>query len=78
MALVDGDKRCGCGAGHQTFGACMRAKSLIVQLPEQHRAVQSWDTRLSDFAKCVTSGVEPKSTQRTHVNEALRVLHRRG
>lgn len=74
MALVDGSKRCGCGAGHETFGACLRSKRLVVQPPEQHRAVQVWDGRLKDFARCVTNGVAPKTTKRADVDVALNQL----
>ena len=77
MALDDGNKRCGCTAGHETFGACLRAKGLTVQSPTQHVAVQAWDSRLSDFAKCVREGVAPKTTKRRDVDDTLRVLHGR-
>ncbi len=74
MALVDGDKTCGCSQGHLSFGACVRAKNLQAQPGESHRAVQAWDSRLSDFAKCVTNGLAPKSTKRVDVDTALRTL----
>lgn len=74
MALTDGSKRCGCDAGHATFGACIRAKSLLVQPAGQHGAVQAWDSRLSDFAACVKNGVTPKTTKRADVDAAVRVL----
>lgn len=78
MALVDGSKTCGCGAGHPTFGACMRAKGLQVQPPSVHGAVQAWDSRLADFATCVRNGVTPKSTKRPDVAAGLRVLRAKG
>lgn len=74
MALIDGDKRCGCGAGHETFGACMRAKNIQDTNATQHTAVQAWDSRLTAFARCVTNGVTPKTTKRADVAEAITVL----
>ncbi len=75
MALTDGNKRCGCGAGHLTFGACMRSKSLQVQPPSIHGAVQAWDSRLSDFARCVTNGVTPKTTKRADIAAGFEALY---
>lgn len=74
MALSDGGKRCGCGQGHETFGACLRAKSVSVQYPSVHDAVRGWDNRLSDFRHSVENGVEPESTRRSDVDAAQEKL----
>lgn len=72
--MVDGDKRCGCGRGCATFGACLRAKGLQIQYPSIHDAVQGWDTRLSDFRKAAENGCPPKNTTRRAVDKALNTL----
>ncbi len=75
MALFDGTKRCGCGAGHETFGACLRSKNLFTPKADAHLAIQGWDRTLDDFDKCVDGGVVPETTRRPDVNVALRKLH---
>lgn len=72
--LVDGDKRCGCSAGHATFGACLRAKNIWTPAAESHATVSGWDRTLDDFDKCVDNGIVPETTRRPDVNVALKQL----
>lgn len=66
--MVDGDKRCGCGQGCPTFGACIRSKGLTYSVGLASDFIKDWDRTLDRFDNCVLNhGVTPASTQHKDV-----------
>lgn len=55
--------RCTCGAGHATFGACLRAKSLQFVDIRQHERTLAWDGELDAYEGARRNGLQPASTK---------------
>jgi hypothetical protein len=75
--LTDPEKHCGCGAGHQTFGACCRAKNIRigqVDASEQKR----WDAELDEFRAASRQGIQPKTTQLKDIRAAVDISNKTG
>jgi hypothetical protein len=75
--LSDGDKRCGCGAGHETFGECVRAKRLQVTGPDHQHFVQRAKV-LGRYAHAREQGIQPQSPMTRHVAKAVQRSDRDG
>lgn len=69
--MIEGT-RCTCGAGHETFGACIRAKNL--QWPDQQarEANRANDAELDAYADARRNGLHPESTRWPAINDAWR------
>jgi len=68
--------RCTCGAGHQTFGACLRAKNLSVGYSRSaagfdYTAEKAKNAELDLYARARKQGIQPASTKAASVREAL-------
>jgi hypothetical protein len=74
--------RCTCGAGHETFGACIRAKNLKVGYCRSHladknparydRTANRWHEReLEEYAKARKQGIKPGGTTMPAIRHAL-------
>lgn len=68
--MEDGDKRCGCGAGHETFGACLRAKHLQVGGPDHDHFVRRARV-LGRYESARRQGIQPQSPLAHHVKQAV-------
>lgn len=60
---------------HETFGECMRSKSLRVAYCASHKgqdytAQKRWDAELNDFATAKANGIRPEGTTREKINKA--------
>lgn len=72
------ETRCTCGAGHSTFGQCMRAKGIqFVSIP-QHEAIRKWDGELDSYEKARLNGLQPKSTKQFDTNMAYAISDKIG
>lgn len=74
---------CTCGQGHETFGACIRAKNLRVGYCQSSRGLdatseRSKDRELADYAAARRQGVQPKSTFTRDIRDAMDVSERTG
>lgn len=64
--------RCTCGAGHATFGACLRAKNI--QIGDLGRgAAKRWDSDLQAYADARAQGIQPSGVEREAVDRAVRI-----
>lgn len=82
--MIDGDKRCGCGAGHQTFGECIRSKGLRIEGcrdavggPDRTRQ-KKWDAELDAYRAARAQGIQPAGTTKAKVEQAVDVSNRVG
>jgi hypothetical protein len=75
--MDDGDKRCGCGAGHPTFGACLRAKRVQVAGPDHQHFVDRGRV-LGRYAHAREQGIQPQSPMGRHVQKAVERSDRDG
>lgn len=69
--LTDPGKRCGCGAGHLTFGACMRAKSFRLG-SVRGDVYKRWDGDLRHYHDARVQGLQPEGILRHQVDAAIR------
>ena len=76
--MNDGDKRCGCGAGHQTFGACLRAKSIRLGDVKGDGVTKKWDADQNAYAEARWQGIQPASPLRHDVDRAVRISDKDG
>ena len=67
--LTDANKRCGCGAGHLTFGSCLRSKNLKVDTAREGRS--AWDSELDAYRDARRQGVQPAGTKMPQIREAM-------
>lgn len=75
--MTDGDVRCSCGAGHLTFGACMRAKNIRIEGcrsavggPDR-TAQKAWDAELDAYRSARSQGIQPAGTRMPQIKEAV-------
>lgn len=76
--MIDGDKRCGCGRGCGTFGACIRGKRLQLTDPGQQYITAEWDDHLNRYEWAVRQGIQPDSTLREETDFAIAVSEATG
>lgn len=76
--MIDGDKRCGCGAGHETFGQCMRAKNIRISDPGGTGITRRWDADQNAYAEARWQGIQPASPLRHDVDRAVRISDKDG
>jgi hypothetical protein len=68
--------RCTCGAGHETFGACLRAKNIRVAYCQSASgkdatAQKRWDAELQAYRDATAQGIEPAGTSMSQVRHAV-------
>lgn len=71
--LSDGSKRCSCGRGCPSFGACLRGKNLHVVGGESKSVNHEWDHHLDRYAYAVSQGIQPEGTTVEAVETAIAV-----
>ena len=76
--MLDGNKRCSCGQGCATFGACLRRKGIRVLDPGQRHITSEWDTHLDRYEWAVRQGIQPASTLREETDMAIAVSEASG
>lgn len=69
--LSDGSKRCSCGGGCHTFGACLRAKNIRAVVGQAHGEITAWDSNLDRYEYAVRQGIQPEGTTPTQVEAAI-------
>jgi hypothetical protein len=69
--------RCTCGAGHSTFGACMRAKNIHIG-DLGHGVARRWDSDLDAYADARKAGIQPSGVDRKSVDRAVRISEASG
>lgn len=75
--------RCSCGQGHQTFGACMRAKNIRVSYCQSwknfdYTRARSNEKELAEYRHAREQGIQPAGTTLQSVRKALDVSDRTG
>lgn len=83
MTVFEPWKRCGCGGGHETFGACLRSKNIRVAYCQSASgrdasAQKEWDRDLSLMGDCKRQGIVPRTTGRKDMRTALDLSDRTG
>lgn len=82
--LQDGDKRCGCGGGHKTFGECVRNKGLRIEgcrdaVGGADRTRQKkWDAELQSYRDARAQGIQPATTKTKDIERAVRMSEKAG
>lgn len=71
--MLDGDKRCSCGRGCSSFGACLRGKRLQFTDQAQRQITGDWDRHLDRYEWAVRQGIQPASTMREETEQAIAV-----
>lgn len=76
--MLDGSKRCSCGQGCRTFGACLRGKRIQFPDAAQRHITGEWDTHLDRYEWAVRQGIQPVGTKREDTERAIAVSERTG
>jgi hypothetical protein len=76
--LKDGAKRCGCGAGCKTFGACLRAKNIRTDLGLNTSVQNAAMARLDRYEDATRQGVQPRTTGERDITAAMRISEATG
>lgn len=68
--------RCTCGQGHETFGACLRAKNIQISHCQSWKGFDATRTKklkreLDEYAKARAQGIQPEGTRISQVRAAL-------
>lgn len=65
---------------HASYGECLRSKGVrIPEIPVEALAVQaSADKTLDAYARARKFGIQPKSTRKEHVDQAVRISDKTG
>lgn len=75
--MEDGGKRCGCGTGHGTFGACIRSKGIQLTGPDHGHFVRRARV-LGRYQWAREQGIQPQSPLTRHVSDAVARSDRAG
>lgn len=70
--------RCTCAAGHETFGACLRAKNIQIGDIKGRPVNKRWDADLTAYADARHAGIQPSGIDRPAVDRAVRISERDG
>lgn len=76
--MIDGDKRCGCGKGCLTFGACLRSKGIQLGDVKGSNVTKRWDANQNAYADARKQGIQPSSPLRADVDRAVRIANADG
>lgn len=65
--------RTGCPTGgHKTWGECARAANFHTNGVHQRDEYKKYDAELNDYAKARHQGLQPKTTRRRDIDQAVR------
>lgn len=67
------ETRCTCGAGHATFGACLRAKNIQIGDLKHHTVNRQGEADLQAYADAKRQGIQPSGIERSAVDRAVRI-----
>lgn len=70
--LSDGAKRCGCGAGHATYGACLRAKRITTTVGLDTSIQNATVGRLDEYESAKRQGVQPPTTKLADIRASMK------
>lgn len=75
--------RCTCGAGHETFGACIRAKNIRVAYCQSasnrdYTAERAKERELAEYKNARAQGIQPASTFTKDIRAAVDVSNATG
>lgn len=75
--------RCTCGAGHETFGACLRAKNIRIAYCQSAAgkdasAQKRWDNELQAYRDAEAQGIEPAGTSMRQIRAAVEASNAAG
>jgi hypothetical protein len=75
--------RCTCGAGHPTYGACLRAKNIRIGYCQSWKNFDATRTKnnereLAEYANARRQGIQPAGTQIGQTRSALDMSDRLG
>lgn len=75
--------RCTCGQGHETFGACIRAKGVRVGWSQSAKGLDATEEKnkwreLNLYKTARDQGIQPGGTQEHQVRAALDVSDKTG
>lgn len=75
--------RCTCGAGHETFGACIRAKNIRVAYCQSARNLdlsseKAKEKELGEYAAARKQGIQPASTFTKDIRHAVEMSNKTG
>lgn len=63
---------------HESYGACLRSKSLQVQDPTAHKFNQSQHSQIKEYVKAREDGMQPASVFKRDVDFARKVTDKTG
>lgn len=75
--MIEGT-RCTCGAGHETFGACIRAKGIRIGDIKGRPTNKRWDADLAAYKSARDAGIQPSGVDRGSVDRAVRISEQTG
>jgi hypothetical protein len=71
--------RSGCRTqDHESWGACARAARFHTAGLAQRDEYKEFDRELRDYESAVTQGIQPKSTRRSDIDEAVQLSNEVG
>lgn len=72
------ETRCTCGAGHETFGACIRAKGIHIGDVKGRSINKRGEADLQAYADARRQGIQPSGIERSAVDRAVRLSEQTG
>lgn len=69
--------RCTCGAGHSTYGACLRSKNISIGQVDRTDQ-KKWDAEIKAYRDARRQGVQPMTTQMPDIAAAMELSDRKG
>lgn len=63
---------------HESWGACAKAANLRIGSIAQAEYYKHWDGEMRDYESAVRQGMQPKSTRRADIDEAVRLSNEAG
>lgn len=71
--------RSGCPTqDHRSWGECARASHFYTNGVHQRTEYKEFDRELTDYADAVAQGIQPTSTRRASIDEAVRLSNEVG
>lgn len=76
------ETRCTCGAGHKTFGECIRNKGITIGYCGQGggdaTSQKKWDREITAYYDTVKQGIEPAGTSMRQIRQAVEISNKTG
>ncbi len=71
--------RSGCPTqDHESWGACARASHFYTNGVHQRDEYKDFDRELRDYESCINQGIQPTSTRRESIDQALQLSNELG